>query len=566
MNARRLQPQGNAATQKGIATLLIALVLLVILTLIVLGSSNVALFEQKTATNENRQNLTEAAAEYALNLGGEYLKANVVNVASNEDANGWLTSGGANLHWQPCPANPTDPKHPCNAEGNSGRRAQLYYYTTDGTAVTNSTSVKLNLPYNSLLPSTAGGPRLSKAGGGVFDASSTVVRALLCRLDTTAGATPSCQSSPTTGNRIAITLISTSGLANENSAATVKETWGTYTSFSTQASVPLVAAGLIKGLGNASIVTAPNAGGYGLAGSMWSPNNADVDGSGPSGGVGSVTTCHMGDYLGTVPAANLTTTCAGQGNTGCSCGNVATGSPDMLSGHFGGTYKQESADTLDVDLNHGGRDIQFFPGKTSAGVRMDHQAAGSPAVCATNQPYCMTDDNMFEWIFGQDVNGGDADGYPVNAGGGSWRVTSAIAAAELGVLNNLGAEVIADCSGLDTNSSGLYYVTGACSLKSDVGSASDPVVVVADGDVKIAGNFTYFGMLFIRDASAGASLKGVGNVNIFGSVVVEGDVDVAGGLSIIYLNTSTGTPGKKLKPTTRFARLPGSWLDSRTAF
>src|SRR6478752_204879 len=88
--------------QRGVTTLAITLSLLAILTIIVLASSSAGLFEQKTATNDNRSKLAQQAAEYALSVGGEFLKANVVNIASNADANGWLTSGGANLHWRSC--------------------------------------------------------------------------------------------------------------------------------------------------------------------------------------------------------------------------------------------------------------------------------------------------------------------------------------------------------------------------------------------------------------------------------------------------------------------------------
>ena len=58
------------------ATLLVALVILGILTIVVLYSTHVAFFEQRTATNENRSRLVEQAAEYSINLAGEYLKAN----------------------------------------------------------------------------------------------------------------------------------------------------------------------------------------------------------------------------------------------------------------------------------------------------------------------------------------------------------------------------------------------------------------------------------------------------------------------------------------------------------
>jgi hypothetical protein len=53
---------------------------------------------------------------------------------------------------------------------------------------------------------------------------------------------------------------------------------------------------------------------------------------------------------------------------------------------------------------------------------------------------------------------------------------------------------------------------------------------------------------------------------VFGSVVVEGDVDIAGSLNIIYVESTGGKPGSKLKASTTFARLTGSWLDATQGF
>jgi len=554
--------------QRGVATLTITLILLGILTIIVLASSSTGLFEQKTATNENRAHLAQQAAEYALALGGEFLKANVVNVASNEDSDGWLTAG-ANLHWRSC-AGITDTAHPCFAAPES-IRSELYYYTADGAAAASSTSASLNLPIS--LPTSATVPStmlptaayLKNVGATAQFPVTTTVRALLCRLDTTAGSTASCQTNPTTGNRIAITLIANSEMGDESSKASVKETWGTYNSFNVTSAVPLSAAGLVKGLGDGSIVSSPNAGGYGVSGSVWSPQNVDVDGSG-SGGVGSFTTCHLGDFLGDVPVANLETSspgCAGTGNTGCSCSNVPKGSPDMLSGHFGGTYKQEGPDILDVDGDHGSAyqsttgnletitqpDIQFFPGANAAGTCMDN-------------PNNTTDDNLFEWIFNVDVNGDKICSTPEDF------------SAEDGYLSGVGGTLIDNsCSSLDTSSAGLYYSASTdngstCNL-GDVGTPDNPVVVVVNGPVKLNGG-NFFGMLFIRYTGTGTApdplLSIAGNGNLFGSIVVNGNVDGHGTFNIIYVDTSTGTPGKKLPPSVRFARVPGSWLDNSSGF
>lgn len=547
--------------QRGVATLLVALSLLIILTIIILSSSNVALFEQKTTTNENREMLANQAAEYALNVGGEFLKANVANISANVDDDGWLTAGGTNLHWRTCSGiSDSTGTHPCYAAPAS-IRSQLYYYTTDGTTVTDPTSVKLDLypNANAILPTGSNTPVLTSVGGTSAFPVTVKVHALLCRLDTSAGATPSCQTTPTTGTRIAVTLIATSSMSAESAGAVQKETWATYNSFSAASAMPLVASGIVKGLGNASIVAAPNAGGYGLPGSIWSPNEVDV--SGAHGGIGSVTTCHLGDYLGSVPVADLETTCAGNGNTGCGCSNVPSGSPDMLSGHFGGSYVQEGLDVLDVDGGSPGEgvlpDIQFFPGYHT------HGSGGSttdPASGCMDDSTDATDDNLFEWIFGQDVNGASTcdTGLP----------SAAEVTREDTVLADLGGTAINDCSGLNSSSSGLYYVTGSsCSFGSDVGSPDSPVVVVTKGAATVTGNFNLYGMLFVRSTSTAAGdFTGHGNVNIFGSVISQGDVNINGGLNIIYVDTSTGTPGGHLSATTRFAVMPGTWLDSRSAF
>ena len=87
--------------------------------------------------------------------------------------------------------------------------------------------------------------------------------------------------------------------------------------------------------------------------------------------------------------------------------------------------------------------------------------------------------------------------------------------------------------------------------------------------MNLVGASVIYGMVFVRDstgAGTAATMHGAGNVTVYGSVVVEGTVNINGGIELIYVDASTGSPGKKLPATTRFARLPGSWLDSRTGF
>jgi Tfp pilus assembly protein PilX len=579
--ALRLSAPSSARRQRGVTTLVVSLVVLVLLTIIILASTNVALLEQRTTTNENRSQLAQQSAEFALNLAGEYLKANVQKLTTDQ-AGGWFETGATK--WVPCPQNPTDANHPCRAEPDQNRRTQLYYYASDGAAHTNAADTQLDLPYNSLVPSGASGGQLGTVGGasGSSFTATARVNALLCRLDTTPGQNPSCRLTPANGNRIAVTLIAQSNIQGEAANSLVKETWGTYSSFSATSAVPLVAAGLVQGLGNATIVAAPNAGGPGVAGSIWSPRDVDIDDSGS--GVGSVATCHLGDYLHTydlanaVPASELKTTCAGNGNP-CSC-SANPGSQDFLSGHTN-AVKQENLDILDVDHIVAGTgntctsndsatdpqpipDIGFFPGKNRCGDWMD-----------TSDP---TDDNLFEWIFARDVTGA-ADGTD-NHGAINY-------AAEDAVLNELAendpAHILdsqAKCAALGVDSEGVYYVPYDSSVVCDVssidsiGSPTKSVIIVLNEELSVHGNFKYYGMLFIRDSQAAlvscggggatspACLKGTGG-KFFGSVVVEGNVDLAGNPHIVYVDTTGGGPNDPLPERTRFARLPGSWFDDR---
>lgn len=557
--------------QRGVATLMVVLVLLVVLTLIVLASSNVALFEQRTATNAHRQKITQQAAEYVVTLGAEYLKANISKISTNA-AGGWFDSTSI-VRWRQCTGTwPTG--HVCNAEPNPARRALMYYYTTDGTAATTAGDVKLNLPYATVIPS---GAQVTTAGGSVFTVNTATVQALLCLLDTPATGTPTCKTFATraNGQRIAVTLVGNAGIDSENAGSVVKQTFATYTDSQAVSAVPLAASGVVQGLGNAMIVAAPNAGGIGLPASIWAPNDVDVDSSGT--GVGSVSTCHLGDYIGFVATeTNYQTVCAANSDP-CRC-VVSSTSTDFLSGHVNGV-KQENIDVVDIDhspwtstappTNQPLPDISFFPGRRPQGTNSSCVGARASATSG----YCRldttstTDDNLFEWIFNEDVNGGDQEGYPA---------TAAMDAAEVSALDNdYSAQHIADCSSLNSTSSGVYYVTGACNFpNATIGSPTKPVILIVNDDAQTNGNLVFYGMLFVRDTSTGvcgsggtpppACLRGTGG-KFFGSVVVEGDVNLAGSPQIVYVNSSVDPKGA-LPSTTRFAHVSGSWLDNISGF
>jgi hypothetical protein len=555
MNRPRIQATRGPSSQRGVATLMVTLVILFILTLIILASSNVALFEQKTATNEYRQRLADQAAEYAMNLAGEFFKANVVNLASAQ-TDGWLATGTA--RWVTCASVVTmGANHPCMSEPNPTRRAQLYYYSVSGNT---------EVPFDSLVPT---GAQLGNVGS-VFSAADTTVSALLCRLDTTITASgvpaPACRVTPSvdSANRIAVTVAVRSQLTGENSFSEMKSTWGNFDTFSVGATVPLVASGSVNGVGNVEIVTAPNGGGRGIPVSIWSATDADVDKTG-GGSAASVGTCQLGEYLRSTPESQLLTTCATVNNA-CGCETPANGAtkeivyaknPDFLSGHVAGAALCcENIDILDVDGGKGASpDITFYPGNG-----MDDVAD-------------LTDDSLFEYVFGvsdesqstkSPISGtgqtetGAFCGAPTGTDCAIWNLTQA---------DRLNAQQVtcAQLNALGSSASGLYYVTTSpCSLPPQIGTPDAPALVVVNEDATL-NNTLMYGLLFVRSATKGAFLRGTGNAKVFGSVVIEGATDIAGGFTVVYSNVNTSKPGDKLPETTRFGFVPGSWLDSATA-
>ena len=513
--------------QRGAATLFITMVMLLILGLVVFGSVAVGMFEQRTATNDNRAQLAQQAAEYALNLGGEYIKANVSKI-STTGAGGWLDATTAtNKRWQPCVAAITDVTHPCFAERDATRRLNMYYFSTDGTAVTDGSSTKLNLPLSSsaVFPS---GAKLTTVGGAAAYTANSTVRALMCRVEEPEAGVPDCALSPTAGRRVAVMLVATSSLPGESASAQVKETWGTLATKSYSASTPLVASGVVEINGTWTVVSAPNAGGYGVAASIWSPNDV-------SGTSAAWKTCTRDDYLTGNDLSEIQT-----------CGDTISCACDSEVVSKKGT---EGTDVLDVDSGGGALpDITFFPGADSGGNRLD-------------DPSDFTDDNLFEWIFGVDVTGGNGDTVLENCG------PDGKTNCEVQALEDLGFDMShADCSFLNASSTGLYYVAGAdaCEPPGDVGSPDNCVVLVVDESYDFGHKGNFHGTIFVRSADDTAEVKGNANGMVFGSIILEGGGKFNGTMDLVYAECDAGNPNSPLSESTRFGRLPGSWLDSST--
>ena len=133
-----------------------------------------------------------------------------------------------------------------------------------------------------------------------------------------------------------------------------------------------------------------------------------------------------------------------------------------------------------------------------------------------------------------------------------------------------------DCSSLDENSSGLYWVTGNCSFTQNglqVGSPENPVTVVVagDGDIKMnSGEF--FGVLFVTDVEAREAANWPaeqpddeyttfdiqGNFTFFGAIIVDTHLEeINGTFDLVYaegvLARAAGIGG--------VAAVDGGWRD-----
>lgn len=125
------------------------------------------------------------------------------------------------------------------------------------------------------------------------------------------------------------------------------------------------------------------------------------------------------------------------------------------------------------------------------------------------------------------------------------------------------ATVIANCDGLNTSSSGLYWVTGNCQPPGDVGSFAAPVMVVVEGTSKINANNYFFGILFAfsTDPAATLSMDLNGTPTLYGAVMTNANVTLSNGTYKMRFDANV-LKNLALNPAGRgLAKIPGSWAD-----
>ena len=110
----------------------------------------------------------------------------------------------------------------------------------------------------------------------------------------------------------------------------------------------------------------------------------------------------------------------------------------------------------------------------------------------------------------------------------------------------------------------FYYHNYGNNYHESHGAPDHPVIIVFDGSAgcpKINGNVTIYGVVFVNSPCPGAS--GWGGVDVWGSVVINGDADhlTANTRFRDWRTASTAVGPSPLFPTDSAPRLLGTWID-----
>lgn len=534
----------NRSHQRG-ATLIIAVILLLLMTVFSLFALNVGIFEQRTSANDYRSRMVNKAAELAMSQGLEYFNI-------NRDL--WDVENGL---WTPC--DDTDESFPCGSVPRTimfqgapiQYRSTMFAYTggtqdIDGVGGVDDLESRM-APLDRRVLTTTG------------DANGFAIRygagALLCKIEEqTAPPRPlpvgwiAPAARCTTGNNTSqiqvLTTVARAQIPGERASATVMQGFGIAPLLANAPGAPpIVSSGTVNGVGNFQIVTNPNSGGPGVPVSIWSRLGVAANGT-PN-------TCYSEEFFRSGGSDTIFE--PGTNNKVIVCDNCNCPSDGSLSfDKTGGGQRGEGIDILDFDGNLGeNRDVrpEEFP--------------------------C----DLFAYVFGVDAWRNDldvADNFcetrikvedPENSG-------VQIGVDELFLRENA-VEIIddtADCGKLDTTAAGLYWVRVDCTLGA-VGTATAPVVLVVDNAARLGAGLRVFGLMFVRALedemvpATGGSAELIGNANgvFYGAIVVQGTVTRLNGTgSVVYIKEVLDALADNNPQLMPGLALPGSWTDSRT--
>lgn len=124
------------------------------------------------------------------------------------------------------------------------------------------------------------------------------------------------------------------------------------------------------------------------------------------------------------------------------------------------------------------------------------------------------------------------------------------------------AILLTDCTTLNAQSTGLYWVEGDCIINTDVGTISAPVVlVVENGNLTFQTNDELFGLVYFKNIAT-VTVRGVGSAvirsTIYGAIVSDNNLNGRDQFSLVHSVEALRRAGFRAGS---FVKLPGSWLD-----
>lgn len=513
------------------STLLVAVVILLLASLMALMAMSVGVFEQRSSGNDLRAKIVHQVAEAGLAQGFEYLMR--ANPQWLDDDALWESCVGVNEF--PCTAVPP-------AQKDNMFRLKATGYTVDGLNA-KLTSHMLQLP-------------AALTGAGLQDVAYGVAPVLCRVLNPVSGTTINCSAgSANLSDRRVVTFVSVAQLRGDSGRTTLTQTVAKSSLLAQGAGVPaLIATGNVHPSGNGDVVAMGDAAGdgegSGLNISVWT--RLDVDTKSAFG------TCDRRTFLQSSPGVSLN-------------------DPDWREKSVdGGCPKKgdEGWDVLDVDVG------------TQVGTNMNVVPKEFPC-------------DLFEYAFGVKAwenKSGDADFCETRLA----RVATFVVpgsngktCTELGVecpypdevfLYTNASQIIGDDKGWaradqikanpDGSSSGLIWCKAGCDngppgKPAEVGSPTNPVVFVVDGEMQTNGTI-FYGMLFMRDPNATvdestggiASFKQNGSkAAVFGSVFIQGEFENGSGNGPVVGDNEIMKALANNPRLAQFDTLRGGWTD-----
>ncbi len=494
--------------QKGAYTMFSAVLILILLTEMIIYAVQTGVFEQRKSANEMRQKEAFHIADSAVQAGKEFMLSNSIFVPSSVDdllpngSDGWLSTTGQ--RWFRCDQaglSAAQGDHPCYGEPADN--------TTDFPA-----DLRNNMYYYSFGTVDAAGNAKDltelpiDVGGLLADATQQVsLYALLCMLDIDREKDPIIQGCTLAASdqdtRYHMVTVLARGEADCDGGTCTAKALITD-------KIGSYGPGGGDGGGGVPLTTRSNFPPTGNAEIVPNPNG---------GGIGVPISAWM--------------------NTNTECLNQV-----VVDAEEGSWSTCERHEWYGVDI---------MPG--------DYKCPGASSNCD-----CGNKEKKLSWAKGKDTHFGidlvEDDGFPCDLFLQYFGVNKDPEGIDF-VKTTLAKEVLDDCSSLDENSFGVYWVSGPTCIvnaNTQVGSSKAPVFLIsAAGLTRFNGGATLFGVLFVTDAEiSGAEFQAIGSMTIYGAAVIDGVLGkYSGTFQVVYVDTLLATAMQ----TGGLGNVAGGWAD-----